>query len=191
MNEKIKEFDKGSFHFVVHSELDEYPDLSWLGEYTDKEPDAFYFDRRNGLFCGETTYKTVTDDEGYEEEEAEVETLALALPTEHDSRTYRYFVPANPPKNSKDTDLIKGAIADYERMEEYNRGYWNMQGIVVTMFMDGKELASSSLWGIESDVDDDYLNEVIDDLTSDCITEAKKKVDVYHNIANELASLQE
>lgn len=44
--------EKNDLEYEVKIVLDEYPDLSWLGEFTDKCPDKNYIDRKDGYFIG-------------------------------------------------------------------------------------------------------------------------------------------
>lgn len=59
-----------------------------------------------------------------------------------------------------------------ERIAAYNNGEWSMVGVVVTLYgeRDGmqrwehEEIAKASLWGIESDSEPSYFQEVANDL---------------------------
>lgn len=68
---------------------------------------------------------------------------------------YRFFNPANP----------EYAEQEYQRMEAYHRGSWCCIGIraeAVIQTSDGvcNSISSGGLWGIESDSDDRYLEEI-------------------------------
>ena len=53
---------------------------------------------------------------------------------------------------------------DKARLEEYNQGYWSMIGIrakaVITINGTLETIESAGLWGIESDSDPSYLEEI-------------------------------
>lgn len=89
---------------------------------------------------------------------------------------YRYF---NPSSNYVDKhDKLRDGITpdecrtyveqDYKRMESLNRGDWCYVGIYAiahVQLLDGgpvQEIHSVGLWGIESDSDDSYFNDVRD-----------------------------
>lgn len=75
------------------------------------------------------------------------------------SREYKYFIPTNK----------ECAQQDYERMEAYNNGHWNMMGVRAQAEIHTSSnstdwlinrVSSGGLWGIESDSDKDYLETV-------------------------------
>ena len=80
------------------------------------------------------------------------------------SREHRYFESDNYP--DFDEQNAKYLTDDYKRMCDYNDGDWCMYGCIVTIKLDGNEVGEASLWGIESDSDDDYFEEVEEDLIS-------------------------
>lgn len=91
-------------------------------------------------------------------------------------RELRYFNPAIP----------EYADEDYKRMEAYNDGQWNMVGIQAVAEVhlsqdDGhtwniQRIKSPGLWGIESDSDDSYKEEVY----SEQLGELKKILKAYN-----------
>lgn len=62
---------------------------------------------------------------------------------------------------------------DYERARGQG-GDWGMYGIRVTAFRAGIALGEASLWGIESDSDEEYFTETARDLATEAITEAEQ-----------------
>ena len=154
---------------ILHT-FDEDPDVSWLGEYTDQINDGIVIRKFDEFY------------ERLSEEQLE------QIPER--SGEYRGFKPGNhiphDPKNwdhvskEKKREVIKKygslkkadytyALADYERMEQLNNGYFNFIGIsakseVLTSY-NGKDwlintLSSGGLWGIESDSSSEYISEV-------------------------------
>src|SRR6266480_1992579 len=73
---------------------------------------------------------------------------------EREHGTFRYFNPAT-----------EYGELDYERMEAYNAGWWQMVGIAAEAEIrmpsgTTQQVRSGGLWGIESDSGSDYFNEV-------------------------------
>lgn len=148
---------------------DEYPDLSWLGEFTDKYQEGAidhhaqlgYTDRR--VFRWFVPCNTEQDH--YKSLRGMGYTHLGAL------RMARKYVKQ-----------------DYKRLVTYG-DYWHMTGVIVKLSIDGVEVAESSLWGIESDSGDDYYNEVISDNLAECIRQARQSVDKFAAIADKLGKL--
>lgn len=137
---------------------DESPDLSWLGKYTDEADDW------NIVRVGEHAGEYVAD-----------------LPEDADlperGREYRYFIPYAGGEKPGSKDYKVYGKQDYERMEALQRGDWQSQGCVAkaeVSYPTGngnrrlETLSSGGLWGIESDSDREFLDEVereqLDDL---------------------------
>lgn len=145
---------------------DSDPDLSYLGEYSDRPGehaiDVFGpepGDEATCYYCGEaityiaefggawghvvplTNCAEPTPDSDYE-------------PRSYQAGKYRYFNPANP----------EYARADFERMERYNNDAWGMVGVYAqaTVVVAGiiQTVQSGGLWGIESDSDESYFAEI-------------------------------
>ncbi len=120
----------------VYHPIDEDPDLSHLGEYSNSPDPRFCIDRKERGQC--------------------------------ERGQYRFF---NPSRNYDDCgmdELKKYAEQDYARMEEYNRGTWCAEGVrAMAKVQLGstliQTLESGGLWGIESDSDKGYFQEVEDE----------------------------
>lgn len=69
----------------------------------------------------------------------------------------------------------KAALADFNRLRDWCDYRWNYVGVIVTASRAGIELASDSLWGIESDAGD-YLATVADECAAIAIDEARAKL---------------
>lgn len=174
--------------FTITKIYDESPDLSWLGEYQARNED-FIVDREKGILWGKTEgeppdeYDFDTENGSYDVdayEKAEEKWLATGVWAEdlhtRNRREYRYFKPyaggIDPLENKE--EWIKCALQDYDRYEAYNRGDWCMMGVVVSLDLPdcptcGPRTVSDSLWGIESDSDEEY----IEDLIAECMAQAK------------------
>jgi len=140
---------------------DEYPDLSWLGEYSDKIP------ARADLRRGDLIFRHKAG-----------------------AREYKYFIPAAGKVEKVRKDLSRAghsrgvaeemarrqARDDFERMEGYGSS-WSMVGIeaeAVVKYRIGNRgdwrletLTSGGLWGIESDSGRDYFEQVFRDELTD------------------------
>lgn len=123
--------------FVMDRDVDTDPDLSHLGEYSNKTTSPAAIDREERGDAGR--------------------------------REYRYF---NPAMTGEETGNPESPEQDYRRMEDYNRGVWSMIGIraKVVLKIPNKNggsirqtIESPGVWGIESDSDDSYLQEVFAD----------------------------
>jgi hypothetical protein len=226
--------------FQIEWQYDDSPDLSYLGEYTDK-PGEWTIDRKNGWLLGEhvndhITYYASEEERQLPEDERNAalevrldkwfldhpwfeadfyeqvdeysidayyygyEVLATDLRGTYERNSYRYFVPANSYTGESFPDVdqaerVKYILQDFERMEDANRGYWSPVGCVVTMYIEGEEVAYASLWGIESDCGEDYTKEVEEDLIDECISDARKNSAAlaakYRELADKLDNLSE
>ena len=115
--------------------FDSDPDASYLGEYSSHR-NKFSFDRR--------------------------------FLRDQNQGEYRYFNPAVNPLTAKTQkerkELYLQAKRDYERMESLQRGNWQFIGIKaeakITVNGIIQHISSGGLWGIESDIGDDYIEEV-------------------------------
>ena len=165
------------------------PDLSFIGEYTDKASDwvivreeGEYLAELNQKAAKEAYAKYVYDCEHSEDEKGygknpiafgawqEDNQIEYDLPNK--SREYRFFKPYAGGEKEGTEDYKKYGLQDFERMESYERQNWCMTGIKAVAKIqtseDGKdwlcnEISSGGLWGIESDCGEDYKKEVADD----------------------------
>jgi hypothetical protein len=123
----------------IEHQIDEDPDFSTLGEYTDT-PEIGAFVRDTG--------EVITEDTDMD-----------SLPSR--GREYRFFVPAMTGEETGNPDSPR---RDYERMEAYNRGDWHCIGVIAKaeIVVNGvtQTLRSGGLWGVESDAGSDDLAEV-------------------------------
>lgn len=155
--------------FVIEKVMDYYPDLSWIGEFTDKPN------------WNEQDKHLIIDREAR---------------GERGNGEYRYFVCAYDLLDAKkwykdhgyskhDCAMLprKHALEDYERMQAYNRGDWGMMGIVVSI---PEFDVQNSLWGIETD-SEGYQEEIIQELIYECISELP---DALENLKDKMVGLQ-
>src|SRR6266550_3975171 len=150
--------------------IDEDPDTSWLGKYSDTRTSELSIDRAHDLDCFANT--------GAEEQED-----CPCIGDEWNRREYRYFNPSFNyvdksgralPENTPD-EVRKYVRQDYERMESLNRGNWCFIGIraeaevIANVKVDGPDkwhgtvqrISSGGLYGIESDSGKEHFEETI------------------------------
>jgi hypothetical protein len=60
-----------------------------------------------------------------------------------------------------------------ERLDAYERDQWAMIGIVAVVTLDGADIGSSSLWGIEDDSGDRYLRSEARQIAGEAIADAR------------------
>ena len=177
---------------VIEETMPEAKYDEWYNEYSDQEYDHSYNDDDTVTVW---YYPAVAESR---------------IQSRWGSRDYRYFIPMNHvphnPKNwahvskkdcrpvikqygSLEKADIAYALQDYERMERYG-DYWSFVGIVVKMFIEGEEVDSASLWGIESDSDDKYFLEETDNLIDDMLSRVSETIKTHQCIVKALKDLQ-
>lgn len=155
--ELIREIEKGSFKICIYHEIDDSPDTSYMGEYS------------HNWETGAIDRKQTRDMERNE---------------------YRYFIPSpgcdtleniyrrtkgKPTKERRKeiAEFMRYAMQDYKRIESLNRGDWCFIGIIAKVCKHNVELGSASLWGIESNCDDNYKEEIENEMVEEALNEAK------------------
>lgn len=119
----------------IKHEIDDFPDTSYLGEYSNKRA-RFSFDREvlRDMNRGEYRYFNPA------------------------------INPFDGKTQSEKKEYAKQAKQDYERMERLNRGNWHYISIraEATVIIGNviQTISSGGLWGIESDSGDDYIKEI-------------------------------
>lgn len=193
------------YTFTVEKFADYSADTSWLGKYTSKRPDAWYIDRYLGFLFGEELPEPEEPrEEDYASEgdyDAAFDKYWIAydnwqqIPNEildevgasYYPHEYKYFLPCcggeDYPQSMSKEEWTKCAVQDYERMEDLNRGGWGFIGLVVTLDLGPchtchqNVISDASVWGIESDAPDDYMDEIFEDLAHECLKQAGISVD--------------
>lgn len=66
-------------------------------------------------------------------------------------------------------------IHDAKRLESYGCS-WEFIGLVVTASIDGHEFGRASLWGIENDSSNDFIDSTIEELTQEAIEQAESEL---------------
>jgi hypothetical protein len=159
IKDTVLEFKKNGFDVKVYTELDENPDTSYLGEYTDKLEDGVIV--REGDKPGEF-YEDLTEEE--------IENIPRR------GREFRGFKPYAGGEKVGSKDYKKYGLQDYKRMEELSAGDWNYIGIIAVASREGIELGHASVWGFESDGGQAWLEEEAKNIGEDALSEAKKNL---------------
>ena len=137
-------------------ELDEYPELSYIGSHGDTgQPEAI--DRKARGNQGYREYRYFYPAHTIEEEKHGFSGLGYA-------------------KDDAHLHALRAIESDYQLMEDYNNGNWWMCQITATAFLcieDGRriECGTASLGGVESDKLD-YRAERARELVAEAVTEA-------------------
>lgn len=176
---------------------DDSPDNSYLGEYKSRlTTDEAYINRKTGVFVVpgiewvEKTFDTqeqadkfmeelrelCIDSDDYEEGDKVVvrHEYYQEISTHYSRNEYEIYVSCN--YQHPKPEEYQYFIQDFERLESYGDDWWSM-GCVVTACLNGVELGQASVWGYESDMDEEYKREVEQDVTSMAIVDAKKNLE--------------
>lgn len=156
--------DKTSFDhegFSVHAKIvcDQDPDTSWIGEFSDTPGEGAIDHHATGIWL-ERSYRG---------------------PRYFNPANYSYDYYLNTEKRSKSEARSlanEQAKQDYKRLVGFYQGDWSMVGVVVTVYRDGVELGSASIWGIETDSGADcFKSLVMDELLHEAVNEARMTLD--------------
>lgn len=159
---------------TITKEIDEYPDLSFYGEYTmDIKPGVII--REHNEFYEKIHTGMERDIDG-----RFIGKLSPEWSHFYNRNEFPGFKPYVTGEKVGTKDYYKYGMAEYERMEQYNRGHWCMISIVIRTNISGKipstikpgyteisDTIISSLSGVESDSGKDHIEEIISDLKSE------------------------
>jgi hypothetical protein len=163
---------------TVKQEIDDLPDTSFLGEYSDTPGDCAIVAR------GEHEGEFVSDlpcecDHSPDDHNNNVNCMENCDCEDFDQvsiergREYRYFnPPADNYEGESDENIRKYCQHDYDRMRGLNNDQWCFTGIsakaVVQLNGDlTQTIHSGGLWGIESDSDASYISQIADEQLSE------------------------
>lgn len=170
---------------------DDSPDTSYLGEGTDKPSwegpvydrwtdevwiEGMWYDR-NGRALTESDYDdTHADAAGNRREYRYIEGFQHS----GTAKDYDDCPQLHPELLAKHASLDQASrsyvFADADRLKGLWNESWWMMGCRVTLTVDGEQLASDSLWGIDSDNDADYFKEVEDERIAEALAQAADEV---------------
>lgn len=103
--------------------------------------------------------------------------LATGLEHMYDRNTFRYqefqagygHFPTKPWSECTDEEKaehVKYMVSVYERANQYLKDYWSYIGVEATVNWKGEEIGSDSMWGLESDMDDETMGQYERELLS-------------------------
>lgn len=145
--------------------VDEWPDFTFIGEYTD--------DLKRGVIVRQYNeyYEKLTKKQKENIHRRRNEFIA--------------FKPYSGGEKTGSAEYYEYGMQDYKRAESYNNNEWYFMGIQARAQLLNTEtstlhtISSSGLWGIESDSDESYLNTLKKEMLDDLKSELKAfKVDV-------------
>lgn len=145
--------------------VDENPDLSHLGEYSEKNEEG-------AIDCKE-----------HSRNYREGHTFRYFIPgnnVPHNPENWSHVTKKDRAECIKKYGSLKltdeaYAMQDFKRMDAYNNDGWHMTGCKVTLRLGSME-ADDSLWGIESDCGDKYRRETEKELVSNAFSALEKKL---------------
>lgn len=135
---------------------EEYPDLSYLGRYTSHCQEGA-IDRKHNGAMGRNEYRFFVPSFTPQDVEDNRKYLSRHGESKHQAWVRSVRIPRE----------------EYRRMEEYNHGWWYVMGIVVSRTSEACPHChraiehESSLWGVESDCGDEYIEGIIEDLITE------------------------
>jgi hypothetical protein len=159
-----REVEVEGFTVKVRRLVDIEPDLSYLGKFTNR-PKLPYYDR-----CAQMAVLNAQDEDKANEVFEE---------RGWSNREYRYIddfagIDGSEPNEEQRKHIEQAA----KRLEDYDRGEWQMLGVVAEAYREGVELGrSTGLWGIESDSDESYFAEVEQGEINDAVTDATRTLE--------------
>jgi hypothetical protein len=155
---------------TVKQEIDDSPDTSWLGEYSDTPGDYAIVARgeHEGEFLSDLPCECDHSPDDHNNngqcmENCDCEDFDPV--TVERGREYRYFNSASIESDNSDEDNRTYALQDYKRMRGLNNDQWCFVGISAkaVVQLNGsltQTIRSGGLWGIESDSDPSYFTEI-------------------------------
>lgn len=176
---------------------DDSPDNSYLGEYKSRlTTDEAYINRKTGVFVVpgiewvEKTFDTQEQADKFMEELRDLELdfddfeegdkivvsheYYQEVSTRYGRNEYEFYVSCNYPHPKPDE--YQYFIQDFKRLESYGDDWWSM-GCIVTASLNGVELGQASVWGFESDMDEESKKEAEDDVAAQAEDDAKKNLE--------------
>ena len=140
---------------AIEHKLDDNPDTSFIGEYTSDLDDGVLV-RQYDKF-----YEDLT-----EEEKDQINTR---------NREYTGFEPYAGGEKLGTKEYKEYGLQDYKRMEQLNNGDFSFMGIIahanIYLEENGRstyqKITSGGIWGVESDSDKSYIEEIEKEQTED------------------------
>jgi len=145
-------------------EMDESPDFSYLGEYTNKEDQGTLDRAKHGIRVGHN----------------ECRFFRPANHWPHDPKNWDHVSGKEKAEVIKKHGSLQNAdlhyaVEDMRRMEAYEAGEWYMEGCVAIVRAGSLE-ARGSVWGVESDSSGDHKREIERDCLAEALGELEDKI---------------
>jgi hypothetical protein len=145
-------------------EIDEHPDLSWIGNYTDQDEEGAIDRQKRGDMKNSSEYRYFVSGNN-----AVFDKSAWShVRGKHRQEVIKKY-------GSLEKATRKYALQDYHRMEAFNNDEWHMRVLTVTVSI-GCVRAESSLCGIESDCGEKYEKQVIGEVACEAMVELREKI---------------
>lgn len=150
---QVETVSRDGFEIRLKSEIDEWPDTSWIGTYQDEWTEGA-FDRFRGKDGVWREYRYFVPAISYQEHYKGLRDMKYGR-TQADLLAREY------------------TRRDFERMEALDEGAWCFLVLSATAYRNGIELGSASVCGVESDSDEAHHRETFDDLIAEAVDDAK------------------
>ena len=168
----IRDYSVGDARLTVRTVYDTDPDHSYIGKFAawrDVPYNAYVYDRQERIMGGP---ERVINGE-YRRLWRDARGRIVSPPDTDDiySREYRYILPT-----VRKGEGFREAQRGAEHLDAYARNEWAYIGIVATVSVAGREIGSSSVWGVEGDWRYDPMKQdlnVVRDVVREAIDEAQ------------------
>ena len=145
-------------------EVDEAPDVSWIGKYTDQDEEGAIDRQKRGDMKNSGEYRyfvscnnAVFKKDAWSHVKSKIRQDLIKKHGSLEKLTRKY------------------SLQDYHRMEAMNNDEWHMRTLSVTVSV-GEVSATSHLGGIESDCGEDYEKQVIGEVAHEAMHELREKI---------------
>lgn len=158
--ETVRELTIGRVTVRIEREYDSDPDYSDLGKFcnfTYPGKWEYLYDRATGDIMG---YDHIWRDSRGRFVHSDVD-------RDNWSREFRYIMVPN------NGDALKYHVKDGERLDAFANDQWWYIGLIATVEVDGRDIGTASLWGIESDSDRCFLDATAHELAHEAIQNAR------------------
>lgn len=162
--ETLREIELGRVHLTIDTVYDESPDFSYLGKFSrmNWHPETYVYHRPSGLMYDGRFWR---DERGRIQAEPDLDDAY--------SHEYQFIDIGDCQFQRSDKHSLRYAFQNAKRLDRLD-DYWCYLAVRATVDIDGRELGSASVWGIESDSDKSYFAEVGREVAQEAISEARQ-----------------
>lgn len=151
--ETLRELNVGRAKLELFTVYDQYADASYYGKacrYRDVKGEDYVYDRREHLFAGPTVPFGGEYRRQWRDQRGRVQTNDDL--DDSYAREFRFIVPNYENyKGEPQRDIYKYSRRDALRLDALYRDQWTYVGIIAEVRVEGKEIGSASVWGLEWD----------------------------------------